>query len=329
MSVDLAALTVHLKQGIVCLSGPTAAGKTALAMALAKLLPVELVSVDSALIYRDMDIGTAKPTPEELAICPHHLIDIRDPAEIYSAADFRSDALALIEDIRARGKIPLLVGGTMLYFRALLAGLSELPAADASIREALQQRAEKEGWTVLHHELCVIDPVAGARIHPNDPQRLLRALEVYQVTGQTITELTRTQRPGLSLPTWQIAVAPVDRKILHQRIEKRFQLMLDAGFTNEVIKLQARGDLHLDLPSMRSVGYRQMWLHLLGKLSAEEMQERAVIATRQLAKRQITWLRSWPGLTWVDSLSEDYLTQALNALSKEPLAPEKWLKQHD
>ncbi|RUO37650.1 tRNA (adenosine(37)-N6)-dimethylallyltransferase MiaA [Aliidiomarina shirensis] len=326
MSIDIAELSEHLQQGVICLSGPTAAGKTALAMALAKKLPVELISVDSALIYRDMDIGTAKPTSEELAVCPHHLIDIRDPAEVYSAADFRSDALVLIKKIRERGKIPLLVGGTMLYFRALLAGLSELPAADAAIREKLQLRAESEGWAVLHQALCAIDPVAGARIHPNDPQRLLRALEVYEITGQTMTQLTQTQQPGLMLPTWQIAVAPADRKILHQRIEQRFQLMLDAGFADEVKKLRDRGDLHLDLPSMRSVGYRQMWLHLQGELSAAEMKDKAIIATRQLAKRQITWLRSWPGLTWVDSLNEGYETTALNALRKAPLAPQEWIK---
>lgn len=326
MNSNIGALTTHLQQGVICLSGPTAAGKTALAMALAKQLPVELVSVDSALIYRGMDIGTAKPTAEELATCPHHLIDIRDPAEVYSAADFRTDALALIAEIRERGNIPLLVGGTMLYFRALLAGLSDLPAADAKVRDRLQRRAEIEGWEALHHELCELDSVAGARIHPNDPQRLLRALEVYELTGKTMTELTRTQRPGLSLPTWQIAVAPVDRKILHERIKQRFQLMLDASFADEVRRLQARGDLHLNLPSMRSVGYRQMWLHLLGELSADEMQERAIIATRQLAKRQITWLRSWLGLTWLDPLSDDLEAKALEALSQQPLAPEEWLK---
>ncbi|RUO23683.1 tRNA (adenosine(37)-N6)-dimethylallyltransferase MiaA [Aliidiomarina iranensis] len=328
-NVDISQLTRHLQQGVICLSGPTAAGKTALAMALAKRLPVELVSVDSALIYCGMDIGTAKPTPAELATCPHHLIDIRDPGEIYSAADFRNDALRVIAAIRQRGNIPLLVGGTMLYFRALLAGLSDLPAADSDIRAALQQRADKEGWLALHEQLCQLDPIAGKRIHPNDPQRLLRALEVYEITGKTLTALTQSQQPGLTIPTWQIAVAPDDRKILHQRIEKRFRSMLSAGFAEEVEKLRNRGDLHLDLPSMRSVGYRQMWLHLDGVLSAEEMQEKAVIATRQLAKRQITWLRSWPGLTWINPLSDSAEANALNCLLEPPLAPEAWLKKDE
>ncbi|RUO20554.1 tRNA (adenosine(37)-N6)-dimethylallyltransferase MiaA [Aliidiomarina haloalkalitolerans] len=317
----------HLKRGVICLSGPTAAGKTALAMLLADALPVELVSVDSALIYRGMDIGTAKPTAAELAQYPHHLVDIRDPAEIYSAADFRRDALQLIAEIRGRGNIPLLVGGTMLYFRALLAGLSNLPAANQEVRAKLQERAEQEGWQALHDELAQIDAVAAARIHPNDPQRLLRALEVYAISGQTLTALTQTQQPGLELPTWQIAVAPPDRKVLHQRIEMRFDSMLQQGFADEVADLRQRGDLHLDLPSMRCVGYRQMWLHLAGELSYEEMRERGIIATRQLAKRQITWLRSWPELNWVNPLETDALRQIVTILANEPVPAETWMTE--
>lgn len=317
----------HLQRGVICLSGPTAAGKTALAMQLADALPVELVSVDSALIYRDMDIGTAKPTSAELKQYPHHLVDIRDPAEVYSAADFRRDALQLIGEIRDRGNIPVLVGGTMLYYRALLAGLSNLPAADPQVRAHFQQRAEQEGWQALHDELAQIDAVAAARIHPNDPQRLLRALEVHKISGQTLTALTRTQQPGLDLPTWQIALAPPDRKLLHERIEQRFDLMLQQGFADEVAALRGRGDLHLDLPSMRCVGYRQMWLHLDGELSYDEMRERGIIATRQLAKRQITWLRSWPGLQWVNPLETDALRQIVTILAAEPIPPETWMTE--
>ena len=319
------ALIEHLQQGVICLSGPTAAGKTALAMALAKQLPVELVSVDSALIYREMDIGTAKPTREELETCPHHLINICDPAEIYSAANFRTDALRLISTIRERGNIPLLVGGTMLYYRALLAGLSALPAADPEVRKQLQEDAERHGWLALHERLQKIDAVAAKRIHPNDPQRLLRALEVFAISGKSLTELTQRQQPGLPLPTWQIAVAPTERSQLHENIAKRFHMMIAAGFEQEVVALRARGDLHLDLPSMRSVGYRQMWQYLDGEMSHEEMMERAIIATRQLAKRQITWLRSWRGLTWLNPLQDDINEQAITALSAEPLAPEAWL----
>lgn len=320
-----AALVEHLQQGVICLSGPTAAGKTALAMALAKQLPVELISVDSALIYREMDIGTAKPTCEELETCPHHLINICDPAEIYSAANFRTDALRLINSIRERGNIPLLVGGTMLYYRALLAGLSTLPAADPKVRKQLQEDAEQQGWLALHERLQKIDAVAAKRIHPNDPQRLLRALEVFAISGKSLTELTQRQQPGLPLPTWQIAVAPPERSQLHENIAKRFHMMIAAGFQQEVVALRARGDLHLDLPSMRCVGYRQMWQYLDGEMSHEEMVERAIIATRQLAKRQITWLRSWRGLTWLNPLQNDINEQAIAALSAQPLAPEAWL----
>lgn len=315
----------HLQQGVICISGPTAAGKTALAMQLHDRLPVELVSVDSALIYRGMDIGTAKPSAAELKAYPHHLIDIRDPAEVYSAADFRQDCLQLIDEIRRRGRIPVLVGGTMLYYRALLAGLSALPQADATIRASIQQRADQEGWQALHEHLASVDPVSAERIHPNDPQRLMRALEVFELTGKSLTQLTETQQPGLSLPTWQIVVSPPDRKVLHARIEQRFHLMLAQGFEAEVRRLYDRGDLHPDLPSIRAVGYRQMWQYFSGALSYEQMIERGVIATRQLAKRQITWLRSWVGAQWVDPMDDHAFDQVMHILDQEPTPPDAWL----
>ncbi len=281
--------------------GPTASGKTDLAIALRKQFPVDIISVDSALIYRDMDIGTAKPTAEELALAPHRLIDIRDPSEAYSAADFRADALREMEEIVAKGRIPLLVGGTMLYFKALLEGLSPLPSADPVIRAKIEQEAKEHGWQALHDELCRIDPVAGARIHPNDPQRLSRALEVFRISGKTLTELTETKGEPLPYEVHQFAIAPKERGDLHHRIELRFQKMMDAGFEEEVRALYDRGDLNPDMPSIRCVGYRQMWDYLAGSCSLDDAVYRGVCATRQLAKRQITWLRSWDNLTWLDS----------------------------
>ncbi|GAA0787767.1 tRNA (adenosine(37)-N6)-dimethylallyltransferase MiaA [Mucilaginibacter ginsenosidivorans] len=267
----------------------------------------ELISVDSALIYRDMDVGTAKPTAEELALAPHRLIDILDPSESYSAADFRRDALAEIEKIIARGKTPLLVGGTMMYFKALLEGLSPLPSADEAIRAQIFAEAECLGWEVLHRQLCEIDPVAGERIHPNDPQRLSRALEVFRITGKTMTELTQTKSAALPYDVVQFAIAPTDRKVLHDLIAKRFVMMLEQGFTQEVARLKARGDLHLDMPSMRCVGYRQCWQYLDNEYDHATMVEKATAATRQLAKRQLTWLRSWPDLQWLESGDEKNL----------------------
>lgn len=281
--------------------GPTASGKTDLAIALRKQFPVDIISVDSALIYRGMDIGTAKPTAEELALAPHRLIDIRDPSEAYSAADFRADALREMEQIVAKGRIPLLVGGTMLYFKALLEGLSPLPPADPVIRAKIEQEAKEHGWQALHETLCNIDPVAGARIHPNDPQRLSRALEVFRISGKTLTELTETKGEPLPYEVHQFAIAPKERGELHRRIELRFQKMMEAGFEEEVRKLFDRGDLNPDLPSIRCVGYRQMWDYLAGSCSLDDAVYRGVCATRQLAKRQITWLRSWDNLTWLDS----------------------------
>lgn len=285
----------------IFLMGPTASGKTALAIALRQHLPVELISVDSALIYRGMDIGTAKPTAEELALAPHRLLDIRDPLEAYSAADFRRDALAEMADIVAKGRIPLLVGGTMLYFKALLEGLSPLPSADPLVRERIEQTAREQGWDTLHRQLCEIDPVAGARIHPNDPQRLSRALEVFFISGKTLTELTKTAGEALPYDVVQFAIAPASRELLHQRIALRFEQMLASGFEAEARALFARGDLHTDLPSIRCVGYRQMWSYLEGEINYDEMVYRGICATRQLAKRQITWLRGWQNVHWLDS----------------------------
>ncbi|WP_160052633.1 tRNA (adenosine(37)-N6)-dimethylallyltransferase MiaA [Shewanella litoralis] len=286
---------------VIFLMGPTASGKTALAIEMATQHNCEIISVDSALIYRGMDVGSAKPSAQELALAPHRLIDILDPSESYSAADFRRDALVAIEDIIARGKTPLLVGGTMMYFKALLEGLSPLPSADDAVRQQILLQAEAQGWDALHQELCSIDPVAGERIHPNDPQRLSRALEVYRISGKTMTELTQTKSAALPYDVVQFAIAPNDRKVLHELIAKRFNIMLDQGFIDEVATLKARGDLHLDMPSMRCVGYRQCWQYLDNEFDHATMVEKATAATRQLAKRQLTWLRSWPDLQWLES----------------------------
>jgi tRNA dimethylallyltransferase len=289
----------------IFLMGPTASGKSALAMELVRRLPCDIISVDSALVYRGMDIGTAKPTPAELAVAPHRLIDVRDPLQSYSAADFCQDALQEMAAITALGRIPLLVGGTMLYYKALLEGLSPLPEADPHIRATIEAQAAESGWGALHAELCRIDPVAGARIHRNDPQRLSRALEVFRITGKTLTELTQQQGPGLPYQTLQYAIAPLDRQMLRQRIAERFDAMLALGFEAEVRNLVARGDLHPELPSMRCVGYRQMWDYLSGVLDYAEMRYRGIVATNQLAKRQMTWLRGWSHpLIWLETGSQ-------------------------
>ncbi|MDR9830749.1 tRNA (adenosine(37)-N6)-dimethylallyltransferase MiaA [Vibrio sp. FNV 38] len=294
------------------LMGPTASGKTDLAIRLRQRYPVEIISVDSALIYRDMDIGTAKPDENELTLAPHRLIDILDPSEAYSAADFRRDALKEMADIVAQGKIPLLVGGTMLYYKALLEGLSPLPAADPEIRAELESEAKSFGWQVMHDQLREIDPVSAERIHPNDPQRLSRALEVYRISGKTLTELTQTKGESLPYRVKQFAIAPKDRAELHRRIEFRFEKMLEAGFEHEMKALYQRDDLHPDLPSIRCVGYRQMWDYLDGNATLDEAIFRGVCATRQLAKRQITWLRSWDDLTWLDSENVDHALETLS-----------------
>lgn len=296
--------------------GPTASGKTALAIALRKQLPVELISVDSALIYRGMDIGTAKPSADELAQAPHRLLDIRDPSQTYSAADFRRDALAAMAEIVQAGRIPLLVGGTMLYFKALLEGLSPLPSADPEVRQRIEEMAREKGWDELHRQLCAIDPVAGSRIHPNDPQRLSRALEVFFISGKTLTELTKTSGEALPYDVYQFAIAPASRELLHQRIALRFEQMLASGFEAEARALFARGDLHTDMPSIRCVGYRQMWSYLAGEIDYDEMVYRGICATRQLAKRQMTWLRGWENVRWLDSDSpESARNEVLQVLS--------------
>ncbi len=288
------------------LMGPTASGKTDLAIALRQQLPVEVISVDSALIYKGMDIGTAKPTPAELALAPHRLIDILDPKESYSAMNFREDALKEMAEISTSGRIPLLVGGTMLYYKALLEGLSPLPSADPTIRAEIEEKAAKIGWAGMHQELLAIDPVAGARINPNDSQRINRALEVFYITGKTMTELTEEKGEALPYRLLQFAIAPQDRSILHERIALRFQKMMDLGFEEEVKRLFLREDLHIDLPSIRCVGYRQMWEYLQGDISLDEAIYKGICATRQLAKRQITWLRGWKDeITWLDSLNPE------------------------
>lgn len=294
------------------LMGPTASGKTDLAIRLRQRYPVEIISVDSALIYRGMDIGTAKPDADELAQAPHRLIDILDPSEAYSAADFRRDALKEMADIVSKGKIPLLVGGTMLYYKALLEGLSPLPAANPEIRQQIEKESQERGWQALHDQLREIDPVSAQRIHPNDPQRLSRALEVYRISGKTLTELTQTKGESLPYRVKQFAIAPKDRAELHRRIELRFDKMVEAGFEQEMQALYQREDLHSDLPSIRCVGYRQMWDYLDGNATLEEAIFRGVCATRQLAKRQVTWLRSWDDLTWLDSENIDHALETLS-----------------
>lgn len=285
----------------IFLMGPTASGKTALAISLRQKLPVEVINVDSALIYRGMNIGTAKPSAEELALVPHRLLDIRDPAEIYSVAEFRRNALAEMADITRKDKIPLLVGGTMLYFKVLFEGLSPLPSASPDLRRQIEEIAKEKSWETLHRQLCKIDPVAGSRIHPNDLQRLSRALEVFFVSGQTLTDLIKTPGEKLSYDVYQFAIAPVSREILHQRIALRYNQMLALGFEAEVNVLFTRGDLHKNMPSIRCVGYRQMWSYLSGEINYDEMIYRSICATRQLAKRQMTWLRGWPNIIWLDS----------------------------
>ena len=316
----------------IFLMGPTAAGKTDLALELTRVLPCELVSVDSALVYRGMDIGTAKPSPEVLGEFPHRLIDIRDPAQSYSAAEFVADALAAMAEITAAGRIPLLGGGTMLYYKALLEGLADMPAADPQVRAELERQAQELGLAELHRMLALIDPESAARIHPNDPQRLIRALEVYRVSGLSMSEhraRQRSQRAGLQkagadtpaagvLPytVAQLSIAPAQRQVLHGRIEQRFVQMIEQGFVEEVEALRGREDLHAELPSMRAVGYRQVWSYLDGDCSRDEMIQRGIAATRQLAKRQLTWLRGWEGVHWLEMSACDNLPRALKYLER-------------
>jgi tRNA dimethylallyltransferase len=306
----------HRPVDAIAIVGPTASGKTAAALALAQSLEpqggAEIISVDSALVYRGMDIGTAKPSREELAAVPHHLIDMLDPLHSYSAAEFAKDATRLIRDIRARGKTPLLVGGTMLYLKALLEGLNDIPSANPEIRARIHQEAEQRGWPALHAQLAQVDPQTAARLAPGDSQRIGRALEVWAATGQTLTSFHQSAKAHA--PDWHmpvISLEPTDRAWLHQRIALRFEQMMAAGFLDEVRQLRARGDLHSDLPSMRCVGYRQAWEGLDAGWSEAEICERGIFATRQLAKRQITWLRSMPGRMVVAANAPDALIDVL------------------
>ena len=304
----------------VALTGPTASGKTAAAFAIATRWDVEIISVDSALVYTGMDIGTAKPTPQELAQVPHHLINIRDPLHAYSAADFGRDAAKLIADINARGKLALLVGGTMLYLKALWDGLDDLPSANPGVRSAIDIEAIERGWPALHADLAKVDPTTAQRLAPNDSQRISRALEVYRMTGQPLSSFFTQKSPNFPPPKILLSLEPTDRAWLHARIAQRFDAMLAAGLIDEVKALRARGDLHADLPSMRCVGYRQTWAALEGHLPMADLRERGIIATRQLAKRQMTWLRSFTNRTVVACDDADVLHQVLTHLT-HALAP--------
>lgn len=336
----------------IFLMGPTASGKTDLAIELTRHLPCDIISVDSALIYKGMDIGTAKPSAEELALAPHRLIDIVDPSESYDVARFYHDALVEMKEITAKGRIPLLVGGTMMYFRILRDGIAGLPAADEAVRQQILAEAEEKGWPALHAQLEKVDPEAAARIKPTDPQRLQRAIEVFRVSGKTMTQIWAAQKNKYELPKnngqdtpqeskvskqtgkaskadytrmeaglspipyriVNLAIAPLERKALHERIAIRFRQMVDKGFQAEVESFYTSEGMRSDMPSMRCVGYRQMWDYLEGKLDHEEMIERGIIATRQLAKRQLTWLRSWPDVNWLETGDKDALQQALKII---------------
>ncbi len=301
---------------LICLMGPTASGKTDLAIELAKTMDCELVSVDSALVYKGLDIGSAKPD------YPHHLVDIREPNDVYTVADFVDDATRLAAEITSRGRIPLFVGGTMMYFKAFLKGLADLPAADPDIRRAIESEAREHGWPYIHAQLAEVDPHSAGRIHPNHSQRLCRALEVYRSSGVTMTawhgqldeggtDRPAPVRPGDTYRVVQLAICPGERAVLHSRIALRFDLMMRAGMLQEVQRLRLRGDLHADVPAIRAVGYRQLWDHLNGDYSLQEGVEKAIAATRQLAKRQLTWLRKWPELNWI------YTDQEGNVLKNE------------
>jgi len=303
------------KPAAVFIMGPTASGKTDLAIELVKHYPFEIISVDSALVYKGMNIGTAKPSAEELTIAPHRLIDILDPAQSYSTANFRTDALAAMADIHSRNKIPLLVGGTMLYHRSLLYGISELPGADAAIRARLEEEARVNGAEYMHRKLMAIDPEAANKIHPNDPQRLQRALEVYELTGKTMTQLQQeNQAEALPWEVYKIVIAPRSRELLRERIAIRFKQMIAQRFIEEVQALYERGDLDVSMPSMRAVGYRQVWEYLEGKMNREEMIERGITITRQFAKRQMTWLRREKDALWVATEDKDNYQQVVKYL---------------
>ena len=300
----------------IFLMGPTASGKTALAVSLVERFPLEIISVDSALVYRDMNIGTAKPDAATLARAPHHLLDIRDPTESYSAAAFCEDARHLMADIVARGKVPLLAGGTMLYFRALLQGLDDLPRADPALRQALEKEAADRGWPALHGELAQVDPVTAARLAPNDSQRIGRALEIFRLTGQPMSAQLDKAQTVLPYRVLQLALIPSDRAVLHQRIAARFDAMLAEGLLDEVEALRRHYALTAGLPAMRAVGYRQAWAYLDGGIDLNSLREQGIAATRQLAKRQLTWLRSWPDAVVLDALADDLDVQAFERVAR-------------
>ncbi|GAB3427982.1 tRNA (adenosine(37)-N6)-dimethylallyltransferase MiaA [Massilia solisilvae] len=315
--------TARRKPLAVAIMGPTASGKTAAALAIARERPVEIISVDSALVYRGMDIGTAKPTAEELAAVPHHLIDIIEPTEAYSVAQFRADTLRLVDEISARGALPLLVGGTMMYFKGLTEGLDDLPTADADVRAAIEEEAARIGWPAMHEKLRAVDPVTAERLKPNDAQRINRALEIFELSGKPMSELL-TGRGKLELPfnLVSFALEPSDRSVLHARIALRFDQMLgerdDEGLVAEVARLRARGDLSPSMPSMRCVGYRQAWEYLDGRITRDALRETGIIATRQLAKRQLTWLRAMPERIVIDCLGKDPSGELLKQISGLP-----------
>jgi tRNA dimethylallyltransferase len=302
--------------------GPTASGKTDVAVELCRRLDGEVISVDSALVYRGLNIGAAKPSLEERCGVPHHLIDIRDPAEPYSAAEFVRDAKAAIHAIRERGKVPVLVGGTMLYFKALLQGMSQMPASDAAVRKTIEAEASQKGWPAMHEALAIIDPVSAERIHPNHSQRIGRALEVYRISGKVMSEWQVGGEAALldDCDCLQLCLAPSDRAVLHERIAQRFQGMMEKNFLAEVEELYRREDLHVELPAIRAVGYRQAWDFLDGRCDLNTMHSKILAATRQLAKRQLTWLRAWPELNWIDSLENGHKYKKVDQIVEESLS---------
>lgn len=297
-SISCSCVGDKVSEPLICLMGPTAAGKTDTAIALAETFNAELISVDSALVYRGLTIGAAQVS------YPHHLVDIRDPADIYTAADFVSDAIEAAQEARSRGKRTILVGGTMMYFKALIDGLADMPASDPALRAEIEADAAARGWPALHRELELIDPTAAAQLHPNHSQRIARALEVFRLSGVPMSQWRAASKQSKKEAIC-VALMPAERKTLHDRIESRFDTMLAQGFVDEVEALYRRGDLHVDLPAIRAVGYRQIWSHLSGEYSLAEARDKGIAATRQLAKRQITWLRSWTGLNWIDSGAEN------------------------
>jgi tRNA dimethylallyltransferase len=312
----MSAANVRRTAAVPLILGPTGAGKTDLALRLAERFELEIVSVDSAMVYRGMDIGTGKPPPQVLQRHPHHLVDILDPLQAYSAGQFVRDARRAIDEIRARGKLPLLVGGTMLYFRALRRGLANMPAADPTVRAAIDADAALRGWPALHAELAALDPTAARRIQPNDAQRIQRALEVHRLTGKTLSELHAAQPAATDLTFAAYAWVPSDRERLYAAIESRFHAMMRAGLLEEVRALHARSDLHADLPAIRSVGYRQLWEHLSGRDALDSATQRAIFATRHLARRQLMWLRAEPQVQWFDALESDAGAQMVHAIAQ-------------